>query len=216
MSSAEETEKDQSEADLAENAEALEQANELPKDSAENPTSEDGSESSDVEDSPADAQGGAQSESQEEDEEEDEEKGPEEGAEDCPACNKGAPAWMATFADMATLLMAFFVLILSFAQVNVPKYKEVAGSMKSAFGVQTVIPSIEPPTAESIILQQYERTVTDPTASNRIEEQKTDEPPNEDELSFNIGDGSAETNAIDLLTQELREEISQDLSLIHI
>ena len=135
----------------------------------------------------------------------------EEAGGDCPPCSKGAPAWMATFADMATLLMAFFVLILSFAQVNVPKYKEVAGSMRSAFGVQTVIPSIEPPTAESIILQQYERTVTDPTASNRIEEQKTDEPPNEDELSFNIGDGSAETNAIDLLTQELREEISQGM-----
>jgi chemotaxis protein MotB len=209
MSNAEETDKDQSEADLAENAEALEQANGLSEDSTENPTSEDGLESSDAEDSPADAQEGTQTESQEEVEEEEEEE-PEEG-EDCPACNKGAPAWMATFADMATLLMAFFVLILSFAQVNVPKYKEVAGSMRSAFGVQTVIPSIEPPTAESIILQQYERTVTDPTASNRIEEQKTDEPPNEDELSFNIGDGSAETNAIDLLTQELREEISQGM-----
>jgi chemotaxis protein MotB len=209
MSNTEETDKNQSEADLAENAEALEQANELPEDSTENSTSEDGLESSDAGDSPADAQEGTQTESQEEVEEEDEEE-PEEG-EDCPACNKGAPAWMATFADMATLLMAFFVLILSFAQVNVPKYKEVAGSMRSAFGVQTVIPSIEPPTAESIILQQYERTVTDPTASNRIEEQKTDEPPNEDELSFNIGDGSAETNAIDLLTQELREEISQGM-----
>jgi chemotaxis protein MotB len=209
MSNTEETDKNQSEADLAENAEALEQANELPEDSTENSTSEEGLESSDAEDSPADAQEGTQTESQEEVEEEEEEE-PEEG-EDCPACNKGAPAWMATFADMATLLMAFFVLILSFAQVNVPKYKEVAGSMRSAFGVQTVIPSIEPPTAESIILQQYERTVTDPTASNRIEEQKTDEPPNEDELSFNIGDGSAETNAIDLLTQELREEISQGM-----
>ena len=209
MSNTEETDKDQSEADLAENAEALEQANGLSEDSTENPTSEDGLKSSDAEDSPADAQEGTQTESQEEVEEEDEEE-PEEG-EDCPACNKGAPAWMATFADMATLLMAFFVLILSFAQVNVPKYKEVAGSMRSAFGVQTVIPAIEPPTAESIILQQYERTVTDPTASNRIEEQKTDEPPNEDELSFNIGDGSAETNAIDLLTQELREEISQGM-----
>ena len=28
---------------------------------------------------------------------------------DCPPCKGGAPAWMATFADMATLLMAFFV-----------------------------------------------------------------------------------------------------------
>jgi chemotaxis protein MotB len=44
---------------------------------------------------------------------------------DCPKCPPpGAPAWMATFADMATLLMAFFVLILSFAEFNVPKFKQ--------------------------------------------------------------------------------------------
>ena len=50
--------------------------------------------------------------------------------------SKGAPAWMATFADMATLLMAFFVLILSFAEFNVPKFKQISGSMKNAFGIQ--------------------------------------------------------------------------------
>ena len=48
--------------------------------------------------------------------------------EECPP--KGAPAWMATFADMATLLMAFFVLILSFAEFNVPKFKQISGSLK--------------------------------------------------------------------------------------
>ena len=43
----------------------------------------------------------------------------EEAEEECPKCLPvGAPAWMATFADMATLLMAFFVLILSFAEFN--------------------------------------------------------------------------------------------------
>ena len=199
----EETAKDQPE----ENTDALAQANDLPAEPPEDAAVSDADGSSDgVGDTDK-----TEEEIQAVPNEEEEEKKEEETGEDCPACNKGAPAWMATFADMATLLMAFFVLILSFAQVNVPKYKEVAGSMRSAFGVQTVIPSIEPPTAESIILQQYERTVTDPTASNRIEEQKTDEPPNEDELSFNIGDGSAETNAIDLLTQELREEISQGM-----
>ena len=199
----EETAKDQSE----ENTDALAQANDLPAEPSEGAAVSEIDESSDGVGDTDETEEVIQAAPNEEEEEE----GEEEAGEDCPACNKGAPAWMATFADMATLLMAFFVLILSFAQVNVPKYKEVAGSMRSAFGVQTVIPSIEPPTAESIILQQYERTVTDPTASNRIEEQKTDEPPNEDELSFNIGDGSAETNAIDLLTQELREEISQGM-----
>ena len=41
--------------------------------------------------------------------------------EECPPCKGGAPAWMATFADMATLLMAFFVLLLSFAETELPK-----------------------------------------------------------------------------------------------
>ena len=67
---------------------------------------------------------------------------------ECPPCKSGAPAWMATFADMATLLMAFFVLLLSFAEMNVPKYKEVSGSMKNAFGVQRIVPTVEPPKAK--------------------------------------------------------------------
>ena len=67
------------------------------------------------------------------------------GEPDCPECKSGAPAWMATFADMATLLMAFFVLILSFAHMNVPKFKNVSGSMKSTFGVQRSVPVVEPP-----------------------------------------------------------------------
>ena len=61
----------------------------------------------------------------------------EQDEEECPKCPPaGAPAWMATFADMATLLMAFFVLILSFAEFNVPKFKQISGSLKEAFGVQ--------------------------------------------------------------------------------
>ena len=61
---------------------------------------------------------------------------------ECPPCKGGAPAWMATFADMATLLMAFFVLLLSFAEMNVPKYKQISGSLKAAFGVKRVVPVI--------------------------------------------------------------------------
>ena len=36
----------------------------------------------------------------------------------CLPCKKGSPLWMSTFADMATLLMAFFVLLVAFADMN--------------------------------------------------------------------------------------------------
>ena len=48
----------------------------------------------------------------------------------------GAPAWMATFADMVTLLMAFFVLLLAFSEMDTIKYKAISGSMKRALGVK--------------------------------------------------------------------------------
>lgn len=71
---------------------------------------------------------------------------------DCPKCPPvGAPAWMATFADIATLLMAFFVLILSFAEFNQPKFKMVAGSLKHSFGVQREVPVFEQPKGTTIL-----------------------------------------------------------------
>ena len=76
----------------------------------------------------------------------------EEEEEECPKCPPvGAPAWMSTFADMATLLMAFFVLILSFAEFNVPKFKQISGSLKNAFGVQRVMPVVEQPKGTTIL-----------------------------------------------------------------
>ncbi len=71
---------------------------------------------------------------------------------ECPKCPPvGAPAWMATFADIATLLMAFFVLILAFAQFDEPSFKKLAGSMREAFGVQMVVPALPEPLGTTII-----------------------------------------------------------------
>ena len=47
----------------------------------------------------------------------------------------GAPAWMATFADMVTLLMAFFVLLLAFSEMDIVKYKAISGSLRGDFGI---------------------------------------------------------------------------------
>jgi len=56
--------------------------------------------------------------------------------EEPPKFKRGTPRWLITYADMMTLLLCFFVLLLSFANTDVVKFKEVLGSMKDAFGVQ--------------------------------------------------------------------------------
>lgn len=49
---------------------------------------------------------------------------------------EGAPAWMATFADLMSLLLTFFVLLLSFANMDIQKFQDMMGSVQDAFGVQ--------------------------------------------------------------------------------
>lgn len=52
----------------------------------------------------------------------------------CPDCPLGLPAWMATFSDLVTLLLTFFVLLLSFAKTETAKYEAALGSIRDAFG----------------------------------------------------------------------------------
>ena len=94
--------------------------------------------------------------------------------EECPPCKGGAPAWMATFADMATLLMAFFVLLLSFAEVNVPKFKQVAGSIASAFGVARIVPKISIPAATSLVTQEYTPSLAEATVIDQKRQRSED------------------------------------------
>lgn len=57
-------------------------------------------------------------------------------SQDYPPCEAGAPRWMTTFGDLMSLLLCFFVLLLSFSEMDRQKYKVVAGSMEKAFGMQ--------------------------------------------------------------------------------
>jgi chemotaxis protein MotB len=51
--------------------------------------------------------------------------------EECPP--PGAPAWMATFSDLVTLLLTFFVLLYAMSKTDESKYNSVAGSIRKAF-----------------------------------------------------------------------------------
>lgn len=47
----------------------------------------------------------------------------------------GAPAWMTTYSDMVTLLLTFFVLLLSMAELDKIKFEQAVFSLRGAFGV---------------------------------------------------------------------------------
>ena len=130
--------------------------------------------------------------------------------EECPKCPPvGAPAWMATFADMATLLMAFFVLILSFAEFNVPKFKQISGSLKNAFGIQRVIPVVEQPKGTTILSLNFSPSPS-PSVTDNMQQQTTDieQPELELQNKTKDDDGKAEQDAEDI-AEALKDAIAR-------
>ncbi|MFT4938411.1 MAG: chemotaxis protein MotB [Paraglaciecola sp.] len=91
---------------------------------------------------------------------------------ECPKCPpKGLPPWMGTFADLMSLLMCFFVLLLSFSEMDVLKFKQIAGSMKFAFGVQNKIEVKDIPKGTSVIAMEFRPGRPDPTPIETIQQQ---------------------------------------------
>jgi len=106
---------------------------------------------------------------------------------ECPDCPAGLPAWLATFADLMSLLMCFFVLLLSFSEMDVMKYKQVAGSMSDAFGVQNSIKTKDIPKGTSIIAQEFSPGRPEPTPISEVKQSTTDV--TQSELSMNCPKG---------------------------
>ncbi len=129
--------------------------------------------------------------------------------EECPP--KGAPAWMATFADMATLLMAFFVLILSFAEFNVPKFKQISGSLKNAFGIQRVVPVVEQPKGTTVLSLNFSPNPT-PAVQDNLKQQTTETDQPKVELQTKTQDNTkddGENEDAKELAENIKEAISR-------
>ncbi|MCW8328085.1 flagellar motor protein MotB [Photobacterium sp. SDRW27] len=93
---------------------------------------------------------------------------------DCKCPPPGLPAWMGTFADLMSLLMCFFVLLLSFSEMDVLKFKQIAGSMKFAFGVQNMLEVKDIPKGTSVIAQEFRPGRPEPTPIEVIMQQTID------------------------------------------
>jgi len=81
------------------------------------------------------------------------------------------PGWLATFADLMSLLLCFFVLLLSFSEMDLQRYQQIAGSMKMAFGVQRAVRAEQIPEGTSIIAQEFSPGKTEPTPLDTIRQQ---------------------------------------------
>ena len=108
-------------------------------------------------------------------------------ADECPKCPPpGLPAWMGTFADLMSLLMCFFVLLLAFSEMDVLKFKQIAGSMKFAFGVQNKIEVKDIPKGTSVIAMEFRPGRPDPTPIETIQQQTIEM--TQQMLEFQAGD----------------------------
>ena len=72
---------------------------------------------------------------------------------------EGAPMWVVTFGDLMSLLMCFFVLLLSFSEMDRNKYRVVSGAMKNAFGIQREKPVFESPRGQKMIAKEFDQAI---------------------------------------------------------
>jgi len=57
------------------------------------------------------------------------------GKKKCPDCEECLPAWLAAFGDLMSLLLCFFVLLLSMSSMDAKKISEAIGSLSGAMSV---------------------------------------------------------------------------------
>ena len=72
---------------------------------------------------------------------------------------EGAPAWVVTFGDLMSLLLCFFVLLLSFSEMDRNRYRMVSGSVKNAFGIQREKPVFESPKGSKMIAREFDQAI---------------------------------------------------------
>jgi chemotaxis protein MotB len=84
---------------------------------------------------------------------------------------EGAPLWVVTFGDLMSLLLCFFVLLLSFSEMDRQKYKELSGSLQEAFGVQREKQVFDNPQGKKVIAKDFDQEAITLTKETDILEQ---------------------------------------------
>ncbi len=134
----------------------------------------------------------------------------------------GLPAWVMTFADLMSLLMCFFVLLLSFSEIDAQKFKQIAGELSKAFGVQRDIEALDIPMGTSPIFDHFSPGRPEPTPVDSVRQQTTDQAPQlETFTAMNESDIQRQVEAvtreqIDVSMNELQRVLESELTQGHL
>ena len=107
--------------------------------------------------------------------------------------------WMVTFSDLMSLLLCFFVLILSMAEVDIIRYKQLADSMSQAFGVQRELELQSIPKGTSVVSTEFRPGIPDETIIEKVQQVTKDQTRN----SLRIGN----PDAPDTEEKDIRDEV---------
>jgi chemotaxis protein MotB len=127
---------------------------------------------------------------------------------DCPS--PGAPAWMATFGDLMSLLLTFFVLLLSFANMDIVRFKEAMNSIQNALVggptamkevPQTAVVDLSQSANTSLIDTQHEAQQSSPRETSKPETAATQ-----------VGTTNIDLEALASIDQMLREQELTDMA----
>lgn len=124
---------------------------------------------------------------------------------DCPP--EGLPAYMGTFADLMSLLMCFFVLLLSFSEMDALKYKMVVKSLDNAFGVQRQVAANEIPKGTSIIAQEFSPGEPRPTPLKEVRQDTQDD--SRDDLKIKMNADEIEKEQAKQQAKNIAEEVEK-------
>ncbi len=111
------------------------------------------------------------------------------------------------------LLMCFFVLMLSFSEMDPEKFKVMSGSLTQTFGVQSDVTASDTPKGTSLEAREFSPAVPEPTDANEVRQHTVDSDLDTLDLSLELRlrELKAQEDAAASQAQELRALFKQDI-----
>lgn len=130
-----------------------------------------------------------------------------------PPRGHSSPPWIITFADLMVLLMCFFVLMLSFSEMDPAKFKLMSGSLHEAFGVQTDVTATDVPKGTSLEALEFSPAIPEPTDTDEVRQHTVDSDLNTLDLGLEqrLRELKAQEEAAERQVQELRAIFHQEI-----